>query len=80
MTASNSEQLVAARVDPQTRSRLFRPPLTEDDYLALVSVLDDLTSRYDCNREPHASLFDLLAGYADRWERKHELDLKKPSS
>lgn len=79
MTTTNSEPLVAAWVDLQAQYRLFRPPVTEEDYLALIAVLDDLTSRYDCNREPHASLFDLLAGYAHRWERTNEPDLKGSS-
>lgn len=80
MTTPNSEHLLAAWVGLQAQSRLFQPPVTEGDYLALIAVLDDLTSHYDCNQEPHASLFDLLAGYADRWERKNEPDLKNPSS
>ena len=72
----NSDSLVRAWINLQARHRILRPPVTEGDYLKLIALLEEVTTHYDCNREPHASLFDLLASYADRWEREHGPDLK----
>ena len=48
-------------------------PQTEREYRELLEVLDTLTERYDCNAAPYASLFDLLAVYAQQWEAANEL-------
>ena len=54
----------------------LRPPETEAEYRALTAFADELTSRYNCNKQPYAALFDLVAVYLDTWERQHDADLK----
>ena len=49
---------------------------TEAEYHVLVTFADELTSRYNCNKQPYAALFDLVAAYLDIWERQHDADLK----
>jgi HTH-type transcriptional regulator/antitoxin HigA len=73
-----SERVVGAWEEFQAHSGGIRKPESEAQYLELVELLDDLTDRYDCNLEPYASLFDLLANYADEWEAENEPELKHP--
>ncbi len=51
-------------------------PVTEADYVALLELIDDLTSRYNGNTEPYSSLFDIIATYIHEWELVNEPDLK----
>jgi HTH-type transcriptional regulator/antitoxin HigA len=73
-----SERVVGAWEEFQAHSGGLGRPQTEEDYIKLVALLDELTDNYDCTREPDASLFDLLASYAHAWEHEHEPDLKDP--
>ena len=60
-----------------TRETLtLRPPETETEYDVLVVFADELTSSYNCNAQPYAALFDLVAAYLDTWERQHDAELK----
>jgi HTH-type transcriptional regulator / antitoxin HigA len=54
----------------------IKPPKTEADYEALLELMQDLTDRYNCNTEPYASLFDLIARYMHEWELDNEPELK----
>ncbi len=56
----------------------IKRPETEAEYEALLRLADELTDRYNCNEEPHASLFDLIAGYLHAWELANEPELKDP--
>lgn len=57
----------------------IRRPKTEEEYVALHALIDDLTSRYNCNEEPYASLFDLIAMCMHEWELEVEPELKNPA-
>ena len=61
----------------------IKPPKSEADYERLLAFLNDLTDSYNCNQEPYASLFDLIAGYMHEWELDNEpeqkLDHLKPN-
>jgi HTH-type transcriptional regulator / antitoxin HigA len=54
----------------------IRPPQTEEEYLELRRLMDDLTSRHNIQREPWRSLFGLIADYMHAWELQHEPELK----
>ena|GEM_PF-649775 len=56
----------------------IKRPATEEEYTALHALAEDLTSRYNCNEEPYASLFDLIATYMHEWELEFEPELKNP--
>ncbi|MEX2543192.1 MAG: helix-turn-helix domain-containing protein [Trueperaceae bacterium] len=73
-----SERVVGAWAEFQANSGGLGRPRAEADYEQVIALLGDLTDNYDCTREPYASLFDLLASYADAWEQENEPDLKTP--
>jgi HTH-type transcriptional regulator/antitoxin HigA len=54
----------------------IRPPSNEEEYLELVQLMDDLTSRHNIGTEPWSSLFGVVASYLHEWETQHEPDLK----
>lgn len=56
----------------------IKRPISESEYLELLELADGLTSRYDCNEEPYASLFDIIATYMHEWELVNEPELKNP--
>jgi antitoxin component HigA of HigAB toxin-antitoxin module len=60
----------------QSKTGGIKPPKTEAEYEAITDLMDDLTDRYNCNDEPYASLFDLLAKYALEWELDNEPELQ----
>ena len=67
----------------QAASGGVKPPKSDAEYERLLTFLDDLTDTYNCNEEPYASLFDLVAGYMQEWELDNEpqqkLDHLKPN-
>lgn len=60
----------------QNKTGGIKPPKTEAEYEAIIELMDDLTDNYNCNKEPYASLFDLLAKYALEWELDNEPELQ----
>jgi antitoxin component HigA of HigAB toxin-antitoxin module len=60
----------------QSKTGGIKPPKTEAEYEALLELMQDLTNRYNCNKEPYASLFDLIARYMHEWELDNEPELK----
>lgn len=60
----------------QSKTGGIKPPKTEAEYEALLELMQDLTDRYNCNKEPYASLFDLIARYMHEWELDNEPELK----
>ena len=60
----------------QDASGGIRPPQSETDYERLRVFLNNLTDLYNCNQEPYASLFDLIALYMHEWELDNEPEQK----
>lgn len=54
----------------------IKRPKSEAEYDDLNQFLNELTDHYNCNQEPYASLFDLVAGYMHEWELEHYPELK----
>lgn len=54
----------------------LKRPESEAEYLVLLELMQDLTDRYNCNKELYASLFDLIARYMHEWELDNEPELK----
>lgn len=73
-----SDRIVGAWAEFQEHSGGFGRPRTEDDYLQLITLLNDITDNYDCAIEPNGSLFDMISGYMHDWELEHEPELKDP--
>ena len=73
-----NERVMKAWAEFQAHSGGFGRPQTAGDYEHILTLLNDLTDKYDCTNEPYASLFDLLTSYAHTWEQEHEPDLKNP--
>lgn len=62
----------------QTATGGLKRPKSEAEYLELLALMDELTSRHKCNEEPFASLFDIIATYMHEWELENEAELKNP--
>lgn len=77
MTADR-EKIYQAWENFQAMSGGIKRPKTEEEYVALLELLNDLTDRHNCNEEPYSSLFDLVAGYMHEWELENEPELKNP--
>jgi HTH-type transcriptional regulator / antitoxin HigA len=71
-----AEKLTTAWSDFQKQVGGIRLPKNEKDYDHLHELLQGLTDNYNCNKEPHASLFDLIARYMHEYELDHYPELK----
>lgn len=75
---ANRQNIVSAWEAFHAATGGIKRPATEEEYLALHALADELTNRYNCNEEPYAALFDLIAAYLHEWELEHEPGLKNP--
>lgn len=73
---ANRKEIFDAWETFQQVSGGIRRPVSEADYVELLELIDELTSRYNCNQEPYASLFDIIATYMHEWELDNEPELK----
>ena len=70
------EKLVTAWSNFQNQVGGITLPQSEEEYEHLYDVLQELTSKYNCNSEPYGSLFDLIAHYMHLWELDNQPELK----